>query len=100
MELIGKEKVLTLIHEHMLCPNDDVDTLYLNGILANIAYQVEQLQPTTAHWIDKTDWTGTLGYCQYQCSNCGFTKGSKPFSRGDGKGSKFCEECGAVMQKG
>ena len=100
MELIEKEQVIELLRKHRLYPADNADDAYLNGILANIEYQVEQMQPTTAHWIDKTDWTGMLGYCQYQCSNCGFTKGSKPFSRCDGKGSKVCEECGAVMQKG
>lgn len=36
MGLIEKEKVLALIHESMLCPNDDIDNLYLNGILAKI----------------------------------------------------------------
>lgn len=99
MKLIEKEKVLDLIRKHRLYPADNADDAYLNEVLTTIIYQIEQLQPTTAHWVDKTDWTSTLGYCQYQCSNCGFTKGGRPFSRKDGKGSKYCEECGATMLK-
>ena len=52
-----------------------------------------EIQPVpaeiTAHWIDKTDWTGMLGYKQCQCSNCEFVK--------SGKGSLYCERCGAKM---
>lgn len=50
-----------------------------------------------AEWIDNTEWIGSFGMCRYTCSACGFTKNEKPFSAGNGKGSKFCEECGAKM---
>lgn len=50
-----------------------------------------------AEWIDHTEWIGSFGMCRYTCSACGFTKNEKPFSAGNGKGSKYCEECGAKM---
>lgn len=68
----------------------------LNTTIANII-----VAPTVtikaAHWVDKTDWLGTLAIYKYACSNCGFTIGHKPFSRADGKGDKYCEECGCKM---
>lgn len=48
-------------------------------------------------WIDKTVWVGGLGHIRTQCSVCGTVYPNKPGSRGDGKGGKFCEECGAKM---
>ena len=51
----------------------------------------------TAQWLDRTDWLGTLAIYKYACSNCGFTIGHKPFSRADGKGDKYCAECGCKM---
>ena len=89
MELIEKEKVLGLIRKHRLYPADNADDAYLNEVLTTIIYQVEQMQPTTAHWIDKTDWTGMLGYKQCQCSSCEFVK--------SGRGTAYCERCGAKM---
>lgn len=89
MEYISKEQVIDLLHKHRLYPADNAEDAYLNEVLTTIIYQVEQMQPTTAHWIDKTDWTGTLGYKQCQCSNCEFIK--------SGKGSLYCERCGAKM---
>lgn len=50
-----------------------------------------------AEWVDDTEWIGSFGMCRYTCSACGFIKNEKPFSAGNGKGSKFCEECGAKM---
>lgn len=50
-----------------------------------------------AEWIDNTEWIGSFGMCRYTCSACGFTKNEKPFSAGNGKGDKYCEECGAKM---
>lgn len=48
-------------------------------------------------WIDKTVWNGCFGHIRTQCSVCGTVFEGKPGSRGDGKGGKFCEECGAKM---
>ena len=48
-------------------------------------------------WIDKTVWEGCFGHIRTQCSVCGTVYPNKPGSRGDGKGGKFCEECGAKM---
>lgn len=55
--------------------------------------------PIHAHWIDRTYWYGNLGKCEYECSHCGYRINHKPQSRGDGKGGKFCDECGAIMDK-
>lgn len=51
-------------------------------------------------WIDKTTWFGSIGKCCYECSECGYQIPYKPQSRGDGKGSKYCDECGARMDGG
>lgn len=49
-------------------------------------------------WIDRTEWFGTLGVHKRECSVCHTRFDGKPYSRGDGKGSKFCDECGAKME--
>lgn len=89
MEMIEKEKVLALICKHRLYPADNAEECYLNDVLTEIITRIEQMQPVTAHWIDKTNWTGMLGYKQCQCSNCESVK--------SGKGSLYCERCGAKM---
>ena len=48
-------------------------------------------------WIDKTIWFGSIGKCCYECSECGYQIQYKPQSRGDGKGGKYCDDCGARM---
>lgn len=51
------------------------------------------------HWIETTEWIGSFGKARRKCSECGTIFDGVPFTRGDGKGSKFCEECGAKMDK-
>ena len=53
-----------------------------------------------AHWIEKTDWYHGIGRIHCTCSNCGYTVDYKPGSRGDGRGGKFCDDCGAKMDGG
>lgn len=52
-------------------------------------------------WIDKTYWTYDYGaeieYPLFECSVCGYTVCEKPLKRGDRKGGKYCDECGAKM---
>ena len=48
-------------------------------------------------WIDCTVWHGRFGEIRTKCSACGTVYPYDPKSRGDGKGGKFCEECGAKM---
>lgn len=50
-----------------------------------------------AHWIEKTNWYHGIGQIHCTCSNCGYTVDYKPGSRGDGRGGKFCDDCGAKM---
>ena len=50
-----------------------------------------------AHWIEKTDWYFGIGQIHCTCSNCGYTVDYKPDSRGDVRGGKFCDDCGAKM---
>lgn len=52
-----------------------------------------------AHWIEKTDWYFGVGQIHCTCSNCGYTVDYKPGSRGDGRGGKFCDDCGAMMDE-
>ena len=70
-----------------------------NQALLDVLKIVESIHTDTkqAEWIDNTEWIGSFGMCKYTCSACGFTKNEKPFSAGNGKGSKYCEECGAKM---
>lgn len=53
-----------------------------------------------AHWIEKTEWYHGIGRIHCTCSNCGYTVDYKPGSRGDGRGGKFCDDCGAKMDGG
>jgi hypothetical protein len=48
-------------------------------------------------WIEYTYWIGSFGQIHTKCSECGTDYPSKKGSRGDGKGGKYCEECGAKM---
>lgn len=52
-----------------------------------------------AHWIEKTDWYFGIGRIHCTCSNCGYTVDYKPGSRGDSRGGKFCDDCGAMMDE-
>lgn len=92
MDLIEKEKVIKLLSEYRtFMPQTDEECL-INRLLNDIAIEVnniEPISPTIAHWVDKTDWTGILGYKQCQCSNCEFVK--------SGRGTAYCERCGAKM---
>lgn len=51
-------------------------------------------------WIEHTTWNGAFGQIHSECSVCGTIYSCKKGSRGDGKGGKFCEECGAKMNEG
>ncbi len=69
-----------------------------NQALLDVIKLVESIKTEpVAEWIDNTEWIGSFGMCRYTCSACGFTKNEKPFSAGNGKGDKYCEECGAKM---
>ena len=50
------------------------------------------------HWIERTDWQRIIGTVTSECSVCHTIFHGKKRSRGDGKGGKFCEECGADMR--
>ena len=66
-------------------------------VLIDNAPTVDAAPVVHGHWIDKTVWYGRLGHIRTQCSVCKTVYIGKPGSRGDGKGGKFCEECGAKM---
>lgn len=60
---------------------------------------VEAIPVVHAHWIEKIDCHSGTGLIHYTCSNCGYNIRYKPGSRGDGRGSKFCDDCGAMMDE-
>lgn len=64
-------------------------------------YCVPPTEPKTAVWIDKSCWEfgGKFKQCIYQCSNCGYEVRHDPFTKGDGRGGKYCDDCGARMSK-
>lgn len=70
-----------------------------NAVLESIDAQptVDAVEVVHGRWIDKTEWIGSFGQVRTECSICGTIYPHKPGSRGDGKGGKFCEECGARM---
>ena len=78
---------------------EPTDGMYTAEILEAIdeVPTVDAAPVTHGRWIDKTVWWGGLGHIRAQCSVCGTVYDGKPGSRGDGKGGKFCEECGAKM---
>ena len=51
------------------------------------------------HWIDRTIWWGGLGQARRECSCCGTIFKGRAFSRKSGIGFKYCEECGAKMER-
>ena len=52
-----------------------------------------------AHWIEQNEWYHGIGLIKCTCSNCGYTVAYKPGSRSDGRGGKFCDDCGAMMDE-
>lgn len=48
-------------------------------------------------WIEYTYWIGSFGQINTKCSVCGTNYPCRKGGRGDGKGGKYCEECGAKM---
>ena len=52
------------------------------------------------YWIEYVTWIGAFGQIHSKCSVCGTIYNCKRGSRGNGKGGKFCEECGAKMDGG
>ena len=75
----------------------DMLEYYFPKIVANVPSLDARLN-IRAKWIDKTAWIGSFGACKYECSNCGYQISHKPQSRGDGRGGKFCDNCGAMME--
>lgn len=81
---------------------DSADEAEMRFLEAIDEVPTEDVAPVIhAHWIDKSVWDlgRHLGQWRVECSNCHFTKDWKPFSRGNGKGDKYCDECGALMDK-
>lgn len=60
---------------------------------------MENSEVRCGYWIEKTHWFGSFGKTYHRCSECGTEYEGVPFTRGDGKGSKFCEECGVKMSR-
>ena len=108
MRLIDADKLINAIKKTMEALGDDGQKRYgveTRGILqlfvdALTHAPTVDAEPTKhGEWIERTDWIGIIGQNTAKCSRCGFEKLGKPFTRGDGKGSKYCEECGAKMKR-
>ena len=103
---MANEKRLIDLLRVDLCEVDISDCTDVEDILSEIiTYLYEQPEVDAAPvvhgcWIDRTQWIGSLGRVRTECSVCGTIYQHKPGSRGDGKGGKFCEECGAKMDGG
>ncbi len=48
-------------------------------------------------WIEYTFWIGSFGQIYTRCSVCETKYPGRKGGRGDGRGGKYCEECGAKM---
>ena len=83
-----------------------METTVMYGFDNYVACGVIDDEPTVdampivhAHWIEKIDWDSGTGHIHFICSNCGYHIKYKPGSRGDGRGHKFCDDCGAMMDE-
>lgn len=97
-----KDTLVSKIQQlHKITYQHETNTIYKDGYNQALLDVIKLVEPIkiepVAEWIDNTEWIGAFGMCRYACSACGFTKNEKPFSAGNGKGSKFCEECGCKM---
>lgn len=97
-EYIDREKTVEILKQKSLKMFNSYYKGYIQAIKDLIDVPSADVQPiVNAHWIDKTTWFGSIGKCCYECSECGYQIPHKPQSRGDGKGGKWCDECGARM---
>ena len=70
---------------------------YLDSCFEVVDADVEPVKH--GHWIDRTIWWGGLGQAKRECSCCGTVFEGRAFSRKSGIGFKYCEECGAKMER-
>lgn len=101
---IDAEKFVVELRERFCEDCDDELACWACGIHKTIEaiedYPAADVAPVVhGHWIDKTEWHGNIGFCCYECSNCGYVRDNKPKSRGDGRGCNFCDDCGAKMDE-
>lgn len=96
---VTKDDLYRLISRIKYRPDIVVDNTTCNIIIEAISDMPKaDVQPLKhGRWIDRTEWFGRIGKCQYECSVCGYMREGKPQSRYDGKGGKFCDECSAKM---
>ena len=88
-DLISREAAMALAR------NQISRTIDCNDIARMPAVDAEPVRH--GKWIEYTYWIGTFGQIHTKCSNCGTDYPSRKGGRGDGKGGKYCEECGAKM---
>ena len=87
------ERFLMSLPDEVLC--EDCCYVVVNEMIKQPTIEAEPVKH--GNWVDKTVWIGGIGHCRYECSRCGYVVNHKPNSRGDGKGGKYCDECGTKM---
>ena len=89
-------EISTIHHDHI----DFEKQMYEFAIKKVEDVDVEDVEIVKhGHWIDRTVWIGGLGRARRECSCCGTIFDGKAFSRKSGIGFKYCEECGAKMER-
>ena len=80
------------------------DNLTEKGLTLTDIMQILQKVPSAdvqpvihGTWLNDSAWFENCGERRYKCSCCGYIVWGKPQSRKDGKGGKFCDECGSQM---
>ena len=96
MRLINADSLKSKMETTVMCGFDN----YVACGVIDDEPTVEATPIVHAHWIEKIDWQSSTGHIHYICSNCGYHIKYKPGSRGDGRGHKFCDDCGAMMDEG
>lgn len=88
-------KLMKLVEQLRQSTNSMIDRIYdeVNALTIDAKPIIH------AHWTEKIDWQSGTGHIHYTCSNCGYTVRYKPGTRGDGRGGKFCDDCGAMMDE-
>lgn len=95
-EWISREEVLQQIDDWL-----DKREYYYSNAIDYLKRRINSIETKAAVWKDKSCWEfgEKFKQCIYQCSNCGYEVRHDPFSRGDGRGGKYCDDCGARMSK-
>lgn len=96
-DLISRKTALSIVERNAF--HEGREWVFRGRIMRELekATAVDAEPVRHGRWIEYTYWIGSFGQIHTKCSECGTDYPCRKGGRGDGKGGKFCEECGAKM---